>query len=515
VHLHETADLAARVASGAIPGPLAAAVNGGGEGIYRLAIGHLLTSAFLKEHARQAFDLVEVPEVEALGLPLLINEAVRVPVVTHLHCATAIAYEGNDVAMGQRERLIAAMEWAAIALSDARCAPTRRVLELTQRHMGQSIDATIIPHALTSTTGRFSPPPPDGPVLFVGRLEKLKGCQILAAALVRFLTDNPTATFRFAAPDTNTAPGGGSMRQFVEQTLGPALLDRVTFLGEVSRETVAQELSAASFCVMPSMVENFSMALCEAMSAGRATIVADGTGSVEIVDEPALICSQGSAEDLAGRMTHLWRDRDQLARLSLTSYTRVQQLCDRTRVTTKRIAFYQRTIADFNAQSSGGRAARLLSLPPDCAAAILPAIVALTGTLCGFSDDTVQSPGQRMMRLMQAIAQRSGQPAKVLLYAAGKHTARLLSERQVWESAGHAVVGIIDDHPRFESAPEYLGLPVRSLRMTTESARAGQAVPPIILSTDTYQEQFWRQTAPLRQLGASVHRLYSSGRSAA
>jgi hypothetical protein len=92
----------------------------------------------------------------------------------------------------------------------------------------------------------------------------------------------------------------------------------------------------------------------------------------------------------------------------------------------------------------------------------------------------------------------------VILYGAGKHTARLLSQRHCWERHGHRVLGLIDDHPRFVSTPIYLGLPVRSL---ADASSAGN-LPAVVLSTDTYAEQFWEQTQLLRDNGVSVFKLY-------
>ena len=40
----------------------------------------------------------------------------------------------------------------------------------------------------------------------------------------------------------------------------------------------------------------------------------------------------------------------------------------------------------------------------------------------------------------------------------------LLAERHAWESRGHRVVGLIDDHPRFAEGGSYLDLPVWSVR---------------------------------------------------
>lgn len=512
VTVHETPNLATRVDRDLLPAPLAATLNAGGDGVYRLAIAQLLTAAFLSEHAKRRFDVVEVPEVEALGLPLLMNPSVKVPVVTHLHCATAIAYEGNAVAIGPSERLITELEFAAITLGDAVCAPTRAVVELTRKHMpGVAVDAEIIPHSLATTDRAFVAPPAEGPVLFVGRLERLKGCEMLAEALVPFLNDNPAATFRFAAPDTNTGPGGRSMRRQIEALLGPTLCERVTFLGEVSRTTIEAELAAASFCVMPSLRENFSMALCEAMAAGRTVVVAGGTGSVEVVGNDGLVAERGSVAGLATIMTRLWRDRVELTAHSRRAYERVRTLCDPISVAQQRVAFYAQVV-DRSAASGGlGRAERLAKLSPSCASAVLPAIVSLVGAMSGCTTNGAKTPGTRLLRICESIESETGRRATVTLYGAGKHTTKLLSERHLWESRGHRVAGVIDDHPRYTETPTCLGLPVRSVRAAIAATRAGEAMPAVVLSTDTYEDQFWQQTAPLRALGVAVHRLYSSG----
>ncbi len=504
LNLHECASLAARVETGELPANLAAALNAGGEGVYRLAIGQMLTSAFLEEHARQPFDVVEVPEVEALGLPLLLNEHIHVPVVTHLHCATAIAYEANNVAVGQSERLMIELEAAGIGLAENICAPTRRVVELTRRHVNSDIHATIIPYSITVSDRDFTPPPANGPVLFIGRLERLKGVELLAAALKPFLEANPEATCRLAAPDTNTGPDGRSMRAHMETVIGPKLLPRVTFLGEVSQDVLAKELATASFCVMPSLCENFSMAVCEAMASGRAVLVTEGTGLVEVVADAHLI-APATADDLAGRMTCLWRDRRELAEHSIKAKQHIATLCEPTAIGHRRVAFYQSTIDRFSTVGLNERNAKIAALP-----AVYRATVALAGALCGCNTNGSTSAGARLLRICDMIERKTGSRATITLYGAGKHTTKLLSEKYLWESRGHRVAGILDDHPRFSQSPVFLGLPVRSVSQAVSIAKAGETIAPVVLSTDTYEDQFWQQTAPLRELGVAVHRLYST-----
>jgi len=154
------------------------------------------------------------------------------------------------------------------------------------------------------------------------------------------------------------------------------------------------------------------------------------------------------------------------------------------------------------------RSHRLFTLPPECAAAVLPALVRIASSLCGLHS-AMETPGTRLLRLMSEIESESGSPAEVVLYGAGKHTARLLAERNVWESKKHKVVGIIDDHPRFGQTPVYLDLPVQALESATARVAAGKVLPPVVLSTDTYEDQFWEQAAALREAGVAVFRLYS------
>jgi hypothetical protein len=68
-------------------------------------------------------------------------------------------------------------------------------------------------------------------------------------------------------------------------------------------------------------------------------------------------------------------------------------------------------------------------------------------------------------------------------------------------------VGLIDDHPRFAASPNYLGFAVRALAEVESDVRRGESPMPIVLSTDTYEDQFWNQTAPLRALGVRVFAL--------
>lgn len=508
IAVHETAGVAECVQAGALPDRLGAAIGAGGEGIYRLSIASRLAGALLDAHAQEAFDVVEAPEVEALGLPLLLRSDFAVPVITHLHCCTAIAHQANGAQLDDDARLTAALEYAAIHLADGVCAPTNAVVRLTRELIPTMPEPRIIPHPFAAPDRPFAAQAIDGPVVFVGRLERLKGVEALAEALNLFLPKHPDATFEFIGPDTNTADGR-SMRHWIQSQLESSVRSRVTFRGELPASEVSAAWERASFGVMPSLRENFSMACCEAMAAGRTLIVASETGSVEVIGDAGVVVDRGSATSLARAMHELWSDRNRLARLSGAAHDRVRHVCSPDRVARQRVAFYQTYIDSMGSTGSISRLQKLATLPTECAATFLPALARLTASLSGVGSIHARTPGTRLLHVMNGLERRHREPARVLLYGAGKHTARLLSERHVWESRGHRIVGIIDDHPRFRQSPVYLDLPVQSVGAAHSRILSGDVLPPVVLSTDTYEDQFWAQAEPLRAAGVPVFRLYS------
>jgi glycosyltransferase involved in cell wall biosynthesis len=507
IRVHECAGLSEAVHDGTVPAACAAALAAGGSAGYRLALAWRLTERLLAIHEHQRFDLVEAPEVEALGLPLLLGDF-HAPVVSHLHCATGVARIANGAPADEDSAAAEALELAAIHLADGACAPTAAVIDSTRELGPIRHDVQVIPHPVSITDAEpHSPPRDDGPILFVGRLERLKGVEVLAEALNLFLPTRPAARFRFIGPDTNVE--GASMRQGIEGRLLAPVRPRVEFAGERSPAEIRTAWRGARFGVMPSLRENFSMALCEALSAGRTAIIASGTGSVEVVGEAGLVVERGSAAALAAAMGRLWDDRTLLHRLSAAAFDRIRTVFSPASISTERTAFYQSVIDSFRRGGAMARSARLASLPPGCAAAVLPAMSRLTAALAGVKPPGARTPGMRLLQIMDDLERRHGTPARVLLYGAGKHSARLMAERHLWETRRHRVVGIIDDHPRFHASPVYLDLPVQSVGAAAARVAAGEALAPVVLSTDTYEDQFWAQCAPLRAAGVPVFRLYT------
>jgi hypothetical protein len=330
----------------------------------------------------------------------------------------------------------------------------------------------------------------------------------LPEALNHFLKTCPEATVRLIGPDTASSPDGGSMEKWMGAHLAADIRDRVAFVGEQSGTELAKELAAASFVVVPSLFDSYSYVCCESLAAGRPVVVSDNIGATEVVADGGLAFQRNNPSALAAAMERLWRDRPMLLRLANAASERGRHVLGARATIQRRIDFYQQVIERSAARLPSEE--RFSRMPPQYIAPLLRAISQVTMFLAGVPDASHKTPGMRLTAILDSVS--GGKPAKTLLYGAGRHTSRLLAEKHLWESKGHRVVGLIDDHPRFAStqpgaaAPQHLGLPVES-RAVAEGHAAMKDVA-VVLSTDTFEEQFWEQTAGLRARGVRVFKLY-------
>jgi D-inositol-3-phosphate glycosyltransferase len=121
-------------------------------------------------------------------------------------------------------------------------------------------------------------------VLFVGRIETLKGIDTLIRALY-YLGDNPAAkNLRVLIVGGDVEDGLANLESEMGRLLSLArelgLQDRVSFLGSRSQEQLVTHYSAADVVVMPSYSESFGMVALEAMACAR-PVVASRVGGLK------------------------------------------------------------------------------------------------------------------------------------------------------------------------------------------------------------------------------------------
>jgi alpha-1,3-mannosyltransferase len=133
------------------------------------------------------------------------------------------------------------------------------------------------------------PPPPEGPLLYFGRVAPNKGLETLAPLLRR------DDRLRLVV----TGRGDPRYVAALKRSFDGLAAD---FTGELDASRLDEQLRASSAIVLPSRTEGFGLTLVEAMATGRPVVAADippyreiaaGTG-VELVnfDDPATVLEQ-------------------------------------------------------------------------------------------------------------------------------------------------------------------------------------------------------------------------------
>jgi len=207
-------------------------------------------------------------------------------------------------------------------------ATTAEYAQLMWLYQADVSKISIIPPGVD--TGRFYPIPPDEAkeyigvppcgrmLLFVGRIEPLKGLDVLIEAIgimqqKDVLVENPFCLVIIGGdPDESAEQTNIEMSRIKLLSEQYGLGDLVTFLGKRSQDSLPYYYSAAEAVVVPSQYESFGMVALEAMACGKpvvasqigglAYLVQDGvTGFSVPVDDPV---------ELADRLTLLIQDPD-------------------------------------------------------------------------------------------------------------------------------------------------------------------------------------------------------------
>jgi D-inositol-3-phosphate glycosyltransferase len=135
-----------------------------------------------------------------------------------------------------------------------------------------------------SEAGRRIGRTPAGLFVFAGRLEPLKGVDLVIRALALLAPRYPAARLLVLGDDG----GEGRERERLQRLAGElGLTGRVEFWGAVSREVLPACYSAAEACLVPSYSESFGLAALEAQACGTPTIASDTAGLASIVRDGA------------------------------------------------------------------------------------------------------------------------------------------------------------------------------------------------------------------------------------
>jgi glycosyltransferase involved in cell wall biosynthesis len=184
--------------------------------------------------------------------------------------------------------------------------------------------------------------------LVVGRLQRWKGPATLCRALELLGSRAPAVDW--IGRDTSWGENGRSSSTYLASTFPRVWNDRLRHLPQRPPAEVTTAQASALFNIVPSTWDVFNFTAAEAMSSGRPTIVSQGAGASELIEDGVngFTFAADDAEGLAGVIDRvLSASPERLAEIGASGRATVAERLDPQGIAEQRIAAYKTTIAKF------------------------------------------------------------------------------------------------------------------------------------------------------------------------
>lgn len=312
-------------------------------------------------HQSAPLDLVEVPEW--MGGGLLLPRGL--PLVIRHHTHAAMVRRLNDRKASLDQKIRAALEGIAMrrgtlrlansrALADSCCQDHRLdVGSIEVLHLGVDVER-FRPGLVSRLRAERGIPHDHVVMVYVGRLERRKGIDVLAHAFAKVAQRLPYLHLVLAGSDTETLDGSAwSTVQRIGREAG--VLERMHGLGAVPSERLPEVYAAADALVAPSRMEPFGMVYLEAMASGLPVIGTLAGGVPEIVqaDQHGFLVLPGSVESLSFAMTTLATDEARRRRMGREARRHVEACFDQQRVARRTAEAYAEAIRRRGGKEAG------------------------------------------------------------------------------------------------------------------------------------------------------------------
>ena len=260
------------------------------------------------------FDVVEGPAMSGEVLSILALPS-RPPVVVRIHGGTSMGLRIRG-RFKWYHRPIHRRERESIRRADGVTLAGEVARRVNADYFRVCLDrAAVIANPID--TDRFTPadgPGDPGPpaVLFAGRLNRVKGFDLMPVIVRGVLARFPATRFVFVGADREPADDvpAQTARAALLGALPAAAAANVEFAGVVPQAAMVERYRAARVVVAPSRVETFSLVCAEAAACGVPVVGSRGTGieAVVVDGETGYLADVGDTAAFAGRICELVGD---------------------------------------------------------------------------------------------------------------------------------------------------------------------------------------------------------------
>ena len=191
-------------------------------------------------------------------------------------------------------------------------APRRRISVIPNGVDGKYFDSPASHSASDSGW-----PVADRMLLYLGRINRTKGLDVLVRAFSQTAAAHPDAQLVIAGP--TTSPQEVEFRGALELlTKSLRLEKRVLFTGRLSEEDKVAMIRSSLALVLPSLYEPFGIVILEAAALGRPAVATstDGPGSIIRQGTNGLLVPPGDVDGLAAALSRVLSEPDLLGSMS-------------------------------------------------------------------------------------------------------------------------------------------------------------------------------------------------------
>lgn len=263
-------------------------------------------------HAAHPLDLIEVPEHAANGW--MAGKIHRWPIILRIHCPWNLFVRVNRFPFNPMHRVLAHLEKQTVAtVPDCITVPSRAMQVELSRTWRMRRPPRIVPNFIDVPETAAPLPAEDGVqnIVCIGRIEPLKGQDILVRAFDIVARKHPRARLQIVGPDR--WPGRHRFTELLTRlSPDPAIRARIDLLGTIPLGQIPCILRNARMAVIASRgFESFSFAALEAMAYAR-PLVATHVGAIPELIQPeqnGLIVPPEDPALLASAMDRMLQDR--------------------------------------------------------------------------------------------------------------------------------------------------------------------------------------------------------------
>lgn len=292
-----------------------------------------IVSRFIENYSSvHEWDCIEFAECGAEGFIYLLKRK-RLPAGIRVHGPTQMLCDikGLRKTLGLKTLILA--ERLAAKSADFITAPSEFAATMATRvwKLTETLPAIVFNYINTEA---FRPPSTQKirngsipTVFYSGRLEMVKGVSHIPAILSELAKRGLDINIRLAGNDTQTAPGGRSMKEWILANTESDLRRRIVFLGNLGQKDLVSELQNADIGLYLSTTETFGYTCLEAQCCGLPVIATRAGALSEMVVDGAtgFLVNNGNISTICDKIELLIRNDTLRQQMSMQAQTNAQK----------------------------------------------------------------------------------------------------------------------------------------------------------------------------------------------